>query len=86
MSTRRFLRGITASLVAVRNFRLFTLGQLGSVTGTWMMFTVQDRLVLCLSGDSAQTLGLVTAGQFVPYCCWPCWAAGSPIATTSVPC
>nr|PPQ57501.1 MFS transporter [Streptomyces sp. QL37] len=56
---------MTASL-RVRNFRLFTLGQLASVTGTWMMFTAQDWLVLRMSDDSAGALGLVTAAQFTP--------------------
>lgn len=56
---------MTASL-RVRNFRLFTLGQVASVTGTWMMFTAQDWLVLRISGDSATALGLVTAAQFGP--------------------
>ncbi|MEU6120017.1 MFS transporter [Streptomyces sp. NPDC047117] len=58
-------RGMTASL-RVRNFRLFTLGQLASVTGTWMMFTAQDWLVLRLTGDSAAALSAVTAAQFAP--------------------
>ncbi|MFF0018612.1 MFS transporter [Streptomyces sp. NPDC005374] len=52
--------------LAVRNFRLFVVGQLFSVTGTWMMLVAQDWLVLSLSGDSATQLGLVTGLQFVP--------------------
>lgn len=52
--------------LAVRNFRLFVVGQLFSVTGTWMMLVAQDWLVLSLSGDSATQLGLVTSLQFVP--------------------
>ncbi|EIV92298.1 MFS transporter [Frankia sp. QA3] len=48
------------------NFRLFAGGQVLSVTGTWMMFTAQDWLVLSLSGDSGTALGLVTALQFTP--------------------
>lgn len=50
----------------IRNFRLFALGQLASVIGTWMMFTAQDWLVLRLTGDSAGALGAVTAAQFAP--------------------
>ncbi|WP_051831753.1 MFS transporter [Streptomyces violens] len=65
MSGGAVLRGMTASL-RVRNFRLFTLGQLASVTGTWMMFTAQDWLVLRLTGDSAAALSAVTAAQFAP--------------------
>ncbi|WKX11000.1 MFS transporter [Streptomyces sp. NL15-2K] len=56
---------MTASL-RVRNFRLFALGQLASVTGTWMMFTAQDWLVLRMTGNSAAALGVVTAAQFTP--------------------
>lgn len=52
--------------LAVRNFRLFAGGQVLSVTGTWMMVTAQDWLVLRLTGDSATALGLVTALQFTP--------------------
>ncbi|WP_204357778.1 MFS transporter [Streptomyces sp. ICC1] len=52
--------------LSVRNFRYFTLGQVLSVTCGSMMFVAQDWLVLSMSGDSAQTLGLVTALQFAP--------------------
>lgn len=52
--------------LAVRNFRLFTAGQVVSVAGTWMMVVAQDWLVLSLSGDSATALGIVTALQFTP--------------------
>lgn len=52
--------------LSVRNFRYFTIGQVLSVTCSWMMFIAQDWLVLSMSGDSAQTLGLVTALQFAP--------------------
>jgi hypothetical protein len=38
VSGRTLLPDMTASL-RVRNFRLFALGQLASVTGTWMMIT-----------------------------------------------
>ncbi|WP_306318201.1 MULTISPECIES: MFS transporter [unclassified Streptomyces] len=58
-------RGTFRSL-RVRNFRLFALGQVASVTGTWMMVTAQDWLVLRLTDDSAGALGLVTALQFAP--------------------
>ncbi|MCX5402048.1 MFS transporter [Streptomyces sp. NBC_00102] len=52
--------------LAVRNFRLFTLGQVFSAAGTWMMVVAQDWLVLGLTGDSATALGTVTALQFTP--------------------
>ncbi|MFG2476789.1 MFS transporter [Streptomyces fagopyri] len=52
--------------LAVRNFRLFTAGQVVSVAGTWMMVTAQDWLVLSLTGDSGTALGMMTALQFTP--------------------
>ncbi|MER5809193.1 MFS transporter [Streptomyces sp. NPDC002033] len=56
----------TFQSLSVRNFRLFVLGQLLSVTCTWMMVVAQDWLVLELSGDSGSALGVVTALQFTP--------------------
>ena len=50
----------------VRNYRLFSIGQLIKLVGVWMMFTAQDWLVLDLSGNSPSALGLVTALQFTP--------------------
>jgi len=61
----RVIGGIFRSL-SVYNFRLFVMGQILSVTGTWMMFTAQDWLVLSLSHDSGAALALVTALQFTP--------------------
>ncbi|UQX03425.1 MFS transporter [Streptomyces sp. RerS4] len=52
--------------LSVRNFRLFTAGQVLSATGTWMMVMAQDWLVLSLTDDSAVALGTVTALQFAP--------------------
>lgn len=65
MSGTTLVRDMAASL-RVRNFRLFALGQLASVTGTWMMVTAQDWLVLRMTDDSANALGAVTAAQFTP--------------------
>jgi MFS family permease len=48
-----------------RNFRFFWLGQLISLTGTWMQSTGQDWLVLQLT-HSAWLLGVVGALQFLP--------------------
>lgn len=56
----------TFQSLSVRNFRLFVLGQLLSVTCTWMMVIAQDWLVLELAGDSGAALGVVTAMQFTP--------------------
>ncbi len=48
-----------------RNFRLFYLGQLVSLTGTWMQAVAQDWLVLELTNDPV-ALGIVAAAQFLP--------------------
>lgn len=49
-----------------RNFRLFWLGQLISLIGTWMQSIGQAWLVLTLSHNSALELGIVGALQFLP--------------------
>jgi MFS family permease len=48
-----------------RNYRLFWIGQLISVTGTWMQTTAQAWLVLKIT-NSPFSLGLVTTLQFLP--------------------
>jgi MFS family permease len=50
----------------VRNFRLFWIGQVISLTGTWMQTTAQAWLVLKLTHDSPLALGLVITLQFLP--------------------
>ncbi len=50
----------------VRNFRLFWIGQVISVTGTWMQTTAQAWLVLKLTNDSPLALGTVITLQFLP--------------------
>lgn len=50
----------------IRNYRLFTTGQITKLIGVWMQFTAQDWLVLDLSHNSPTALGIVTALQFGP--------------------
>ncbi|MGI8968766.1 MAG: MFS transporter [Chloroflexota bacterium] len=50
---------------ASRDFRLFWIGQLISLTGTWVQSVAQQWLVLKLTG-SAFDLGLVATVQFTP--------------------
>ncbi len=57
-------RGFQA--LRVRNFRLFWIGQVISVTGTWMQTTAQAWLVLKLTQDSPFALGVVITLQFLP--------------------
>ncbi|MBI1422393.1 MAG: MFS transporter [Gammaproteobacteria bacterium] len=49
-----------------RNFRLFYLGQLVSLNGTWMQSTAQAWLVYRLTG-SGTLLGLVASATLVPH-------------------
>jgi MFS family permease len=61
-------RRISASIFTAlrhRNFRLFWIGQIISVTGTWMQSVGQAWLVLQLT-HNAFLLGLVSALQFLP--------------------
>ncbi len=64
MSLRvRFSR--TFDSLSVYNYRLFWLGQLISLSGTWMQTTAQAWLVLKLT-NSPVALGTVTLLQFLP--------------------
>jgi MFS family permease len=50
----------------IRNYRLFLLGQVISVSGTWIQRVAQDWLVLDLTHNSGTALGLVSGLQFLP--------------------
>jgi MFS family permease len=58
--------GTTFQSLNVRNYRLFTIGQITKLIGVWMQFTAQDWLVLTLSHNSPSALGVVSALQFLP--------------------
>ncbi|GAA0523906.1 MFS transporter [Paractinoplanes ferrugineus] len=62
----RAVLSTTFHSLGVRNYRLFSTGQLVKLVGVWMMFTAQDWLVLDLSGNSPGALGTVAALQFLP--------------------
>src|SRR5665213_3517050 len=55
----------TFSSLAIRNYRIFWIGQLISLSGTWMQTTAQAWLVLKLT-NSPEALGTVTVLQFLP--------------------
>lgn len=59
--------GLTRGFTALRhrNFRLFWIGQLVSLVGTWMQQIGQSWLVLEMTGDPV-ALGIVAAAQFTP--------------------
>ena len=56
----------------VRNFRLFWIGQMVSVSGTWMQTVAQNWLVLSLTG-SGVALGVTVALQFLPMLLFGMW-------------
>ena len=64
-------RGTFHSL-AVRNFRLFLIGQLVSTTGTWMQSVAAPFLVLQLT-HSGVALGIDTGLQFLPILLFGAW-------------
>jgi MFS family permease len=59
----RLARGFSS--LRIRNYRLYSISQVISLTGTWMQTTAQAWLVLQLT-DSPFALGLVTTLQFLP--------------------
>ncbi len=61
--TSRFTEALPA--LAYRDFRLFWLGQLVSLIGTWIQSVAQQWLVLEITGSGFK-LGLVTTVQFTP--------------------
>lgn len=65
MSAVRSKFGATFSSLKVRNYRIFFIVQLISVTGTWMQSVAQSWLVLKLTG-SGLDLGITAALQFLP--------------------
>ena len=61
----QFRPGQMISSLRQRNYRLFFIGQLVSVAGTWMQTVAQSFLVLDLTHSGTQ-LGLTTAVRFLP--------------------
>jgi MFS family permease len=50
----------------IRNFKLFFIGQVISVSGTWAQSFAQGWLVLSLTKNNAFDLGITTGCQFLP--------------------
>jgi MFS family permease len=65
VSAARRASSKTFAALSVRNFRLFFIGQLISVSGTWMQSVAQGWLILQLTGSSVD-LGFAIALQYVP--------------------
>ena len=64
---RRVALPNTFRSLRVRNYRLFWLGQLVSLIGTWMQRIAQDWVVLNLTHNNGVALGITTSLQFLPY-------------------
>jgi len=62
----------TFASLAVRNYRLFFIGQAVSLSGTWMQSVAQGLLVLHLTG-SGTALGLVASLQALPVLLFGAW-------------
>lgn len=58
----------------VRNYRYYAIGQVISLTGTWMQRAAQDWLVLELSDGAPAALGVAVALQFLPSLLFTLWA------------
>ncbi len=65
MSPLRGLASTTFGSLRVRNYRLYWIGQIVSVSGSWMQRLGQSWLVLHLGGNGLD-LGMVSALQFLP--------------------
>ncbi len=64
--------GSTFGSLRVRNYRLYFIGQVVSVSGSWMQRVAQSWLVLHLTG-SGVALGTVSALQFLPILVLGAW-------------
>lgn len=58
--------GTFRSLKLYRNYRLFFIGQLVSMAGTWMQATAQSWLVFRVLGAGAGALGVMVGLSFLP--------------------
>lgn len=71
MRITQLLRRTFGSL-SVRNYRLYFMGQLVSINGTWMQTTAQAWLVLHLT-NSGLALGITAALRFLPMLLLGAW-------------
>ena len=56
----------TFSSLRIRNYRLYFVGQLVSVSGTWIQWIAQSSLIVYTLHKPPVVLGIATALQFVP--------------------
>lgn len=72
MSAASRISARTFAALSVRNFRLYFIGQLISVSGTWMQSVAQGWLILQITGSSVG-LGIAIALQYVPMLLFGSW-------------
>jgi MFS family permease len=72
LAALRRVAGSTFGSLKVRNYRLYFIGQVVSVSGSWMQRVAQSWLVLHLTG-SGVALGVVAALQFLPMLVLGAW-------------
>lgn len=72
LTALRRVAGTTFGSLRVRNYRLYFIGQVVSVSGSWMQRVAQSWLVLHLTG-SGVALGVVSALQFLPMLVLGAW-------------
>ena len=56
----------TFSSLRIRNYRLYFVGQLVSVSGTWIQWIAQSSLIVYTLHKPPVVLGIATALQFLP--------------------
>jgi MFS family permease len=66
MTRARLLGRATFSSLKNRNYRLYFVGQIISVSGTWMQRIAQAWLILSLTNNNGLALGVESGLQFLP--------------------
>ena len=70
----RATRGETFRSLRVRNYRLFFVGQLLSMCGTWMSSIAQSTFILYRLDGKGRELGYLSAATFLPILMFTLWA------------
>ena len=73
LSAARRVAADTFASLRVRNYRLYFIGQVVSVSGSWMQRVAQSWLVLHLTVNSGVALGVASALQFLPILLFGAW-------------
>src|SRR5205823_6580903 len=73
MTRARRLGRATFSSLRNRNYRLYFIGQITSVSGTWMQRLAQAWLILRLTHNNGLALGVESGLQFLPVLLFGAW-------------